>query len=122
MVAANSSAPELRTSSVDILGAVCTEADGGMVAANSSAPELGTSSGDILGAVCDEANGGMVAANSSAPELRTSYGVQTLRIQTRSGMCLLLLHNDNFFLLFLINCHLPIIMISCSASRWGSWW
>ncbi len=68
-----------------------------MVAANSSAPELGTSSGDILGAVCDEANGGMVAANSSAPELRTSYGVQTLRIQTCSGMCLLLLHNEFFF-------------------------
>ncbi len=77
----------------DILGAVCAEADGGMVAANSSSSELGTSSGDILGAVRAEADGGMVAANSSAPELRTSSGVQTLRIQTCSGMCLLLLHN-----------------------------
>ena len=68
-----------------------------MVAANSSATELRTSSVDILGAVCDEADGGMAAANSSATELRTSSGVETLRIQTRSGMCLLLLHNEIFF-------------------------
>ncbi len=96
MVAANSSATELRTSSVDISGAARAEADGGMVAANSSATELRTSCVDISGAARAEADGGMVAANSSATELRTSSGVENLRIQTRSGMCILLLHNIFF--------------------------